>query len=96
MPVTSKKPAETHPLNFTTVALDTLSKGRKGKHHVLVAKILNDLEMLPSGEALRVPRNVLNGHKLVNIRSALNRATRGLQLNVSTSTDDENFYVWKT
>jgi hypothetical protein len=56
---------------------------------------MNDLEVLPPGSALKVPRHLLNGHKLVNIRSALNRATRSLQVQVNTSTDDENFYVWK-
>jgi hypothetical protein len=87
---------EGHPQNFATVALETLPRGRKSKHHILVAKIVNDLEVLPSGTALKIPRSVFNGHKLVNIRSALNRATRNLRVNVSTSTDDENFYVWKT
>ncbi|HKR31230.1 MAG TPA: hypothetical protein VJT08_12160 [Terriglobales bacterium] len=96
MAATSKNGAQALPVNFATVSLDTLATGRKGKHHIIIAKILNDLEVLPPGSALKIPRTVLNGTKLVNIRSALNRATRGHELHVSTSTDDENFYVWKT
>lgn len=95
MPVLDKKVIEISHLNFATVTVDSLPKGRKSKHHILVAKIMDDLEELPSGSALKIPRNLLNGQKLVNIRSALNRATRGLRLDVSTTTDDENFYVWK-
>ncbi len=84
------------PTNFTVVPLDSLSKNRRGKHRLIVSKILSDLEKLPPGSALRIPRNSLSGQKLVNVRSALNRATRALDLRVCTSTDDENFYVWKT
>jgi hypothetical protein len=96
MPAATRKDGnDTAHLNFATVSLDTLPKGRKGKHHVIVAKIVNDLQELTPGSAIRIPRNVLDGQKLVNLRSALNRATRGLHLSVSTSTDGENFYVWK-
>ena len=82
-------------LNYGTVPLTQLPKGRKGKHHRLVNDILADLSVLPHGSALKVPFNKLKGEKLTNVRSAINRATRSHGLTVITSTDEENIYIWK-
>jgi hypothetical protein len=84
------------PLNFANRLIASVPHGRKGKHNVIVAKILADLERLDAQTAILVPLDGLNGEKMANVRSALNRATKQKGLSVSTSTDDRYFYVWRT
>jgi len=48
---------------------------------------------LQPGQALKIPLSELPDTK-ENIRSALNRATRQMEIDVSTSSDAEYFYVW--
>ena len=55
--------------------------------------ILNDLDQLKDGAALRVPLADLGSTKQ-NVRSALNRATRNAKRNVATATDEDYLYVW--
>jgi hypothetical protein len=55
--------------------------------------ILNDLDQLKEGAALRVPLADL-GNTKENVRSALNRATRNANRNVATATDKDFLYVW--
>ncbi len=80
--------------NFKTVSQDDLPLGRKGKHNEIVHQLLDDLEQLEEGRAIKVPLSELSSSK-ANIRSALNRATRKRNLVVATSSDDDYFYVWK-
>jgi hypothetical protein len=79
--------------NFETTARASVPTGRNGKHKTIVTQILTDLETLDSGQALKIPLAELPDSK-VNIRSALNRATRKQQKEVSTAADDEFLYVW--
>ncbi len=67
--------------------------GRKGKHHDIVSAIVNDLDELKDGNALKIPLAELTD-TVVNVRSALNRATRKLHKDVRTATDDDYLYVW--
>ncbi len=67
--------------------------GRNGKHKEIVTQILSDLEGLDSGQCLKIPLSQLPDSK-VNIRSALNRATRKLHHTVATAADEEFLYVW--
>ncbi len=67
--------------------------GRNGKHKGIVTQILSDLEGLETGQCLKIPLSELPDTK-VNIRSALNRATRKLHQSVATATDEEFLYVW--
>lgn len=90
-----KKGSTEHRLNYGTVPLADLPKGRRGKHFKLVNDILADLGFLPAGSALKVPLSRLKGEKLPNIRSAINRATRSQGLSVTTSTDRDHIYIWK-
>ena len=69
--------------------------GRTGKHKDIVTQILNDLEGLESGKALKIRLSELPDTK-VNIRSALNRATRKLGKAVATAADEEYLYVWNS
>jgi hypothetical protein len=84
------------PLNFANQLIATIPHGRKGKHNSIVAKILADLEHLDLDTAILVPLDGLNGEKMENVRSALNRATRQKKISVATSTDNKYFYVWRT
>jgi len=70
-------------------------KGRKEKHKGIVDRLLQELDRLPRGDTLRVPLASLPAQK-ANIRSALNRAGHKIGLNVATSSDAENLYLWKT
>lgn len=86
--------ADIEPRSFESILQIDVPKGREGKHKRIVTKLLNDIEHLAAGSALKIPLSALPDSK-ENIRSALNRATnqRGLQL--ATSSDNEFLYVWK-
>jgi hypothetical protein len=80
--------------HFKTISQDALPFGRKGKHNEIVHQLLDDLDRLEVGRAMKIPLSELSSSK-ANIRSALNRATRKRNLAVVTSSDDHYFYVWK-
>jgi hypothetical protein len=84
------------PLNFANRLIASIPHGRKGKHNSIVAKILADLDRLDLETAILVPLDGLNGEKMENVRSALNRATKQKNISVATSADDKYFYVWRT
>jgi len=84
------------PLNFANKLIASIPHGRRGKHSAIVAKILADLGRLDMDTAILVPLDGLNGEKMENVRSALNRATKQKKIPVATSTDDKYFYVWRT
>ena len=91
-----KKVHDGKALNFANKAIASVPHGRKGKHNLIVARILEDLERLEIERAVLVPLDGLNGEKMENVRSALNRATRQKNISVATSTDGQYFYVWRT
>lgn len=68
---------------------------RRGKHHDLIGGIVDDLKTLPTGSAIKVPLEGADGVTLANLRSALHRAAATLKLNLETSSDNGNFYIWK-
>jgi hypothetical protein len=73
--------------------LADLKPRRCGKHHELVKGILDQLQELPIDSVLKIPRHKLPS--LPNVRSAILRATSSREMEISTSSDDENLYVWK-
>jgi hypothetical protein len=79
---------------FGSVLRADVPTGRNGKHREIVSQLLNDIEQLEAGSALKVPLAELPDTK-ENIRSALNRATREREMAVATSSDDEYLYIWK-
>lgn len=80
---------------FQEVLQGEVPRGRDGKHKRIVTRLLNDIQRLKPGTALKVPLTALPDSK-ENIRSALNRATRQRGIEVSTSSDADNLYIWKT
>jgi hypothetical protein len=84
------------PLHFANRLIADIPHGRKGKHDLIVSRIIGDLEKLDSETAILVPLDGLDGEKMANVRSALNRATKDKKMSVATSTDEKYFYVWRT
>jgi hypothetical protein len=82
-------------LHYSAVNQSDVPQGRKGKHRKAVAEILGDLSKLNPEEAVRVPLSSLDGEKMQNLRSALNRVTRDKKIPVVTSSDDKYLYVWR-
>jgi hypothetical protein len=79
---------------FESISQDDLPEGRKGKHHTIVAQMLNAVEELEIGRALKIPLTQLPDTK-ANVRSALNRASKQKNLGIATSSDEGYLYVWK-
>jgi hypothetical protein len=86
----------TQPPYFGSKLISTIPHGRKGKHNLIVSMILDDLDKLDLERAVLVPLDSLEGEKMENVRSALNRATRQRKMFVATATDEKYFYVWRT
>jgi hypothetical protein len=82
--------------HFASKLISTIPHGRRGKHNLIVSMILDDLEALEPEKAVLIPLAGLEGEKMENVRSALNRATRQRKLLVATATDEKYFYVWRT
>jgi len=82
------------PDRFSTILQSDVPKGREGKHKQVVKRLLADITSLKAGTALKVPLSALPDTK-ENVRSALNRATRQLGIDVATSSDSEYLYIWK-
>jgi TusA-related sulfurtransferase len=80
---------------FQSILQADVPKGRDGKHKLIILELLEGIENLQSGSALKVPLAELPDSK-ENIRSALSRATRQRQIDIATSSDDNFLYVWKT
>jgi len=78
---------------YTSISQSELPTGRKGKHNSIIHELLDELEKVATGQALRVALADLPDKK-ANIRSALIRATRRRGINVATSSDDTYFYMW--
>lgn len=82
-------------MHYSAVDRTDIPQGRKGKHRKAVSDILADLEKLSVQQAVKIPLNSLDGEKMQNLRSALNRVTREKKIPVVTSSDDKYLYVWR-
>lgn len=82
------------PMRFESVQQFDVPKGREGKHKKIVAQLIDDIDQLAEGSALKVPLDALPDSK-ENIRAALNRATRQKGIEVATSSDQLHLYIWK-
>lgn len=82
-------------MRYESINQADVPKGRDGKHKQIVTQILGDIDLLDADRALKIPLAELPDSK-ENIRAALNRATRQRGIEISTSSDTEFLYVWKT
>jgi hypothetical protein len=82
------------PMHFSTVYLHSVPAGRRGKHNEIVGKILEDLEALQDGTALRIPLESFGSQKLANVRAAVSRATKKRKMEIETTSDGRYFYLW--
>jgi hypothetical protein len=81
--------------HYASLNRSDVPQGRKGKHRKAVADILADLSKLNARQAVKIPLSSLNGEKMQNLRSALNRVTRERNIPVETSSDEKYLYVWR-
>lgn len=87
---------QTPTFHFAAVEQVDVPHGRKGKHRTMVSRILEDLSNRSDQQAVRIPLSGLDGEKIQNLRSALNRVTRLKKLPVATASDEKYLYVWNT
>jgi hypothetical protein len=78
---------------FQTMKQSDVPQSRHGKHRKIVTAILEDLEELGEGNALKVPLTTLADSK-ENVRAALSRESKKRKLVVATAADGEYLYVW--
>jgi hypothetical protein len=74
------------------VPLSSLRSRRRGKHHELMQQVLRELTELSSDSALKVP---LGNFSAKDIRSAVFRAATSQNIEISSTSDDNNLYVWR-
>ena len=81
-------------MNFKSMQTADVPRGRIGKHKAIVARIISDLDQIPTGVALKIPLVQLADGK-AKVRSALNRVTRKRGSGVVATASDEKFlYIW--
>lgn len=91
----TQRTANVLPLNYSRVLVVDVKGHRRGKHRDLVRGVLDDLESLPPGSAIKIPLSEIDGVTIANLRSAMHRATKSRKIAVETSSDTENVYIWK-
>lgn len=89
-----KEKSKLNAMRFSSILQADVPRGRNSKHKQIIMQLLDDLQLLESGKALKVPLAELPDTK-ENIRSALNRATRQKGVPVETSSDTDYLYIWK-
>ena len=80
-------------MRYQTMPQSEVPQGRHGKHKPVISVILDDLDHLKDGAALKVPLSELRDGK-AKVRSALNRAARKAGRTLATASDSEFLYVW--
>jgi TusA-related sulfurtransferase len=79
---------------FQSISQADVPRGRDGKHKLIIVELLESLENLSPGSALKIALADLPDTK-ENIRAALSRATKQRNMEVATSSDSDYLYVWK-
>jgi TusA-related sulfurtransferase len=79
---------------FQSILQVDVPRGRDGKHKQIILEVLESLEKLQTGSALKIALDELPDTK-ENIRAALSRATKQRKMEVATSSDDKHLYIWK-
>jgi len=82
------------PMKWESIFQADVPKGRDGKHKQIIAQLLNDIDQLKKGSALKIPLSELPDSK-ENIRAALSRVSRQRGIPLATSSTDDFLYIWK-
>jgi hypothetical protein len=82
-------------VKFQSILQVDVPKGRDGKHKQIILQILENLDRLNEGSALKIRLSELPDTK-ENIRSALGRAARQKNLDIATSSNEAFLFVWKS
>lgn len=90
----SKKNPSTFKPTFETMHQIDVPQSRNGKHRKIVEAILEDVDNLAPGEAVKVPIRVLGDTK-ENVRAALSRESKKRKKLISTAADADHLYVWQ-
>lgn len=93
MPVKTSRSAPSSG-SFEAIDRKKVPHDRKGKHHEIVAQIMQDVESLKSTSALRIPRSRLGKAKIEHLRAALNRAAAKEGIALASRVDDHFIYIW--
>ena len=79
---------------FQTIEQTDVPQRRNGKHRRIVTAILEDVEHLKAGEAVKVPMKALGDTK-ENVRAALSRESKKRSLAIATAADGGFLYIWR-
>jgi predicted DNA-binding antitoxin AbrB/MazE fold protein len=79
---------------FATMHQIDVPQSRNGKHRKIVEAILEDVDNLAPGEAVKVPIRALGDTK-ENVRAALSRESKKRKAAISTAADADHLYVWR-
>lgn len=79
---------------FETMHQIDVPHSRNGKHRKIVEAILEDVDNLAAGEAVKVPIRALSDTK-ENVRAALSRESKKRKTPISTAADATYLYVWR-
>jgi hypothetical protein len=72
------------------------SKYKNGNQQLTTLLQLSRVWLVMVISTVKIPLNSLDGEKMQNLRSALNRVTREKKIPVETSSDEKYLYVWRT
>jgi len=89
-----KKTAKAFTPTFQTMRQIDVPQSRNGKHRKIVTEILEDVNNLGPGEAVKVPLRALEDTK-ENVRAALSRESKKRRQRISTAADAEHLYIWR-
>ena len=89
-----RKTSPTFKPTFETMRQLDVPQSRNGKHRKIVEAILEDVNNLSPGEAVKVPIRVLGDTK-ENVRAALSRESKKRNARISTAADAAYLYVWR-
>ena len=89
-----QKKQEPVALRFPSVPLIELPAGNT-KYGQIISQVLNDLRKLGEDQALKIDLRIAGGSKKADLRSALHRAAKKEGLELATTSDYENLYVFR-